>query len=150
MPHQPSGGSSQMHLSHLSTSLHRSTRQSEDTHLPNHLAHLHPPLRCPCVCMLNRFSRVRLFATPWTVACQAPLSVEFSRQEYWSGLSCPSPGNLPDPGIEPVSLTSPALAGGFFTISATWEDPLKCPGFLYALMSKCTVWAPGGSQGIRQ
>ena len=100
--------------------------------------------------MVSRFSHVRLFATPWTVACQAPLSVEFSRQEYWSGLSCPSPGNLPDPGIEPVSLTSPALAGGFFTISAAWEDPLKCPGFLYALISKCTVWAPGGSQGIRQ
>ena len=52
---------------------------------------------------------------PWTVACQ-PLSVEFSRQEYWSGLSFPSPGDLPDPGIKP---TSPALAGGFFTSSAT-------------------------------
>ena len=71
--------------------------------------------------MLNRFSRVQLFATPWAVARQAPLSVEFSGQEYWSGLPCPPPGNLPDPGIEPVSLTSPALAGGFFTISATWE-----------------------------
>ena len=42
-------------------------------------------------------------ATPWTVACQAPLSMGFSRQEYWSGLSCPSPGDLPDPGIEPAS-----------------------------------------------
>ena len=56
-----------------------------------------------------------------TVAHQAPLSMGFSRQEYWSGLPCPSPGDLPDPGIEPVSLTSPALAGGFFTTSTTWE-----------------------------
>ena len=61
--------------------------------------------------------------TPWTVACQAPLSVGFSRQEYWSGLPCPSPGDLPDPGIELVSLVSPALAGGFFTTSAIWEAP---------------------------
>ena len=49
----------------------------------------------------------------------------FSRQEYWSGLPCPSPGDFPNPGIEPVSLRSPALAGGFFTTSATWEAPVK-------------------------
>ena len=48
--------------------------------------------------------------------------IEFSKQEYWSRLPCPSPGDLPDPGIEPVSLMSPALAGRFFTTSATWED----------------------------
>ena len=59
-------------------------------------------------------SRVQLFATLWSVAGQAPLSMRFSRQEYWSGLPFPSPGNLPKPGIE---LTSPALAGGFFTAS---------------------------------
>ena len=59
--------------------------------------------------------------TLWTVACQAPLSMRFFRQEYWSGLPCPPPGDLPDPGIEPASLMSSALAGGFFTISATWE-----------------------------
>ena len=47
----------------------------------------------------------------------------FSRQEYWSGLLFPSPGDLPDPGIKPASLTSPAFAGGFFTITATWEAP---------------------------
>ena len=52
---------------------------------------------------------------------QAPLSMGFSRQEYWSGLPCPPPGDLPDPGIEPTSLMSPALAGGFFTNSATWK-----------------------------
>ena len=65
--------------------------------------------------MLSRYSRVCLFATPWTLARQAPLLMGFSRQEYWSGLPCPPPGDLPDPGIEPASLTSPALAGGFFT-----------------------------------
>jgi len=58
--------------------------------------------------------------TPWTVACKAPLSMEFSRQNYWSGLPFPSPGDLPDPGIEPVS---PALAGGFFSIE-TLGKPL--------------------------
>ena len=66
-------------------------------------------------------SRVQLFATLWTIAHQAPLFVGFSRQEYWSGLPCPPPGDLPDPGIEPTSLTSPALAGRFFTTSSTWE-----------------------------
>ena len=57
----------------------------------------------------------------WTVAHQAPLSMGFSRQEYWSGLSCPPPGDLPQPGIKPVSLMSPALADGFFNTSAVWE-----------------------------
>ena len=70
---------------------------------------------------LSRFHHVQLFVTPWTIACQAPLSMGFSRQEHWSGFPCPSPGDLPDPGIKPSSLTSPALAGGFFTSSATWE-----------------------------
>ena len=76
-------------------------------------------------CMLSHFSHVQFFATPWTVACQAPLPMGFSRQECWSGLPCLLPGDLPDPGIEPASLMSPALAGGFFTISATWEAPLR-------------------------
>ena len=53
--------------------------------------------------------------TPWTVAHQAPLSIGSSRQEYWSGLPCPPPGDLPDPGMEPTYLTYPTLAGGFFT-----------------------------------
>ena len=61
------------------------------------------------------------FATPWTVAHQAPLSVEFSQQEYWSGLPFPISGDHPDPGIEPVSLACPALAGKSFTSSAAWE-----------------------------
>ena len=59
--------------------------------------------------------------TLWTVARQAPLSMGFSRQGSQSGLAFPSAGDLPDPGIEPVSLTSPALAGGLFITSAAWE-----------------------------
>ena len=62
-----------------------------------------------CVCMLSHFSRVRLFATLWTVACQAPLSMGFSRREYWSGLPFPSPGDLPNPGNEPMSSVAAAL-----------------------------------------
>ena len=60
--------------------------------------------------------------TPSTEAHQVPLSNGFSRQEYWNGLPCPSPRDLPDPGIEPASLMSLALAGRFFTTSATWES----------------------------
>ena len=67
-------------------------------------------------------SCVRLFVT-LSVAHQAPVSVEFFRQEYWSGLLCLPQKDLPDPGIEPTSLISPALAGGFFTTSATQEAP---------------------------
>ena len=69
-------------------------------------------------CVPAYSSRVWFFVIPWTVAHQAPLSMGFSKQEYWSGLSCPPPGDLPDPGIEPAS---PALAGGFFTSWATGE-----------------------------
>ena len=71
--------------------------------------------------MLSHFSRVQLLVTPWTVAHQTPLSLGFSRQGYWSGLPCLPPGDLPNPGTEPTSLLSPALAGRFFTTSATWE-----------------------------
>ena len=59
------------------------------------------------------FSRVQLFVSPWTIAHQAPLSVGFSREEFWSELPCPPPGDLPDPEIKPTSLGSPALAGRF-------------------------------------
>ena len=85
---------------------------------------------CVCVCVHARahmhthacvLNYVWLFRTPWTVVCQAPLSREFSRQEYWSGSPFPAPGDLPNPGIEPKSLVFPALAGGFFTTCATWE-----------------------------
>ena len=67
------------------------------------------------------FSPAWLCETPWTVGHQAPLCMGFPKQEYWSGLPCPSPGDLPDPGIKPSSLTSPAFAGRFFTSSTTWE-----------------------------
>ena len=70
---------------------------------------------------LSHFSHVQLFVTLWTIVQQNPLSMEFSRQEYLSELPCPLPEDLPYPGIEPMSLMSPALAGGFFTTSATWE-----------------------------
>ena len=74
--------------------------------------------------LLSHFSHVQLCAaTLWTVAHQVPLSMGFSRQEYWSGLPCPSPGDLPNPGIQPTSFMSPALAGRFFTTNATWEAP---------------------------
>ena len=78
-----------------------------------------------CVCAL---SHVRLFATLCTEARQAPLSMEFSRQNYWSGLPCPTPEDLPDPEVETVSLVSPASVARFFTISATWEAPEASEG----------------------
>ena len=69
--------------------------------------------------MSSQFSLIRLFTTLWTTACQAPLFIGFSRQEYWSGLPFLSPEDLPNPGIKPSFLMSPALAGMFFTTSAT-------------------------------
>ena len=85
-------------------------------------------------CALNHFSHVQLFETLWTVSHQARLSMGFSRQEYWNGLPCPPPGYLPDPGIKPMSLISPALAGGFFTTSTTWEVPC-----IYVCKYICTI-----------
>ena len=73
------------------------------------------------MCTLSRFSHIQLFATLCTVTHQAPLFMGFSRQKYWSGLPCPPPGDLPDPGIKCASMKSPALAVGFFTTSTTWE-----------------------------
>ena len=71
--------------------------------------------------VLSCFNRVWLFVTLWTVACQAPLSMAFFRQEYCRQLPCPPPGDLLDLGIEPMSLKSRALGGGFFTTNATWK-----------------------------
>ena len=73
------------------------------------------------VCVLSCFSCLQICVTLWTIACPALLSMGFSRQGYWSELTCLPPGDLPNPGIEPASLISPALTGGFFTTSATWE-----------------------------
>ena len=74
-----------------------------------------------CVHILSCFRRVQLSETIWTVAHQVPLSMGFSRQEYWSGLPCPPAGDLSNPGIKPMSFMSPALAGRFFATSSTWE-----------------------------
>ena len=85
------------------------------------------------VCMLSSFNLVQLFATPGTVGPLAPLSMEFSKQECWQGLPCPPQWDLWDSGIKPTTLTSPALAAGFFTTSATWEAHLCtyiCTDFL--------------------
>ena len=69
-------------------------------------------------------SHAQLWATPGTAARQAPLSMAFSRQKYWSGLPCPPPGDLPEPGVKPTSLTSPAQAGRLFTTITTGEVPI--------------------------
>ena len=79
-------------------------------------------------CVLSRFSHVQLFVTPWTTAHQAPLSMEFSRQEYWSRLQLPTPGDLPDPGLKPASS---ALAGRFFT-----TEPPEKPFHLMRIQQK--------------
>ena len=73
--------------------------------------------------MPSCFSCVWLFETQRTITHQAPQDVGFPREEYWSGLPCPPPGDLPDSGTEPAYLMSPALADGFFTTSTTWEAP---------------------------
>ena len=88
-----------------------------------------------CLCVLSCFSRVWLYVTLWTVAHQAPLSIGFSRQEYWSGLPFPPPGNLPNPGIEPTSLASLALTGRFFTTNVTWKasSPLLLVSYLFLI-----------------
>ena len=87
--------------------------------------------------MLRHSSHVQLFVTIWTIAHQVPLSVGFSRQEYRSRLPFPSPGYLPDPGIEPGP---PALADGFFTTSATWEAPKT--SYKRANLSKKRTFVP--------
>ena len=98
-------------------------------------------MRLQEACMLSHFSHVWLFVTPWTAACQAPLSMGFSRQGYWSGLPCPPPEALPDPVMEPSSLTSPALAGGFFTTSTTWEAQSCRPQLRWRLKALRTTFA---------
>ena len=79
-------------------------------------------------------SCVWFFVTPWTVAHQAPLSMESSRQEYWSGLPHPTPGDIPNSGMEPVSLASPTLVGIFFTTMS----PGKPPNYVHYLLA---IWA---------
>ena len=98
-----------------------------------------PPTSCLCVCVYaSTLSCVQLFKTPWTIAYWAPLSMESSRQEYWGGLPYPTPGYLPDPGIEPASLVSPSLAGGFFATG----PPGKQVKYFHKVVkfSLCCVW----------
>ena len=82
------------------------------------------------MCVLSRFSHVWVFETLWTVAHQAPLSMRYFRQEYWSGLPCPPPGDLSNPGRKPISLESPALGNGFFTTNTTWGAPQQDQGYV--------------------
>ena len=77
-----------------------------------------------CAFVLSHFSGVRLFVTLWTVAHQAPLSMKFSRKEYWSGLPFPSPGNLPDPGTDPMSPAIPALQADSLPL-CHWGSPAR-------------------------
>ena len=93
------------------------------------------PLSCTCV-----HSHVWLFATPETVARQAPLSMGFSRQEYWSGLPFTSPGDLSNPGIEPASLASPALAGRCFTTAQPGKYWLLNANYLFKYL-QIHIWA---------
>ena len=86
---------------------------------------------CSYICFyvyVQSLSHIRLLSTPWTVARQAPLSMKFSRQEYWNGLPFPSPGDVPDPGIEPVS---PGLAGRFFTIEPSGKPGHRVSSYYY-------------------
>ena len=89
--------------------------------------------------MLNCFSRVRLFATTWTVAHQAPLSMGFSRQESWSGVPCPSPRGLTHPGIESVSLTSPTLQAGSLQRSPPRRRAVGILGFVERVLWEITM-----------
>ena len=98
--------------------------------------------------MLSCFSRVWLFVTLWIIARQASLFVGFSRWEYWSGLPCSPPGELPDPGIKPVSVTSPVLSGMYFTTSVAWEAHVCISIYInlkYFLEYSCFLGFLGGS-----
>ena len=97
-------------------------------------------LKPACVCAQS-LSRVRLFVTLWTVAHQAPLSMGFPRQECWSGLPFPSPGDLPDSGMEPASPLAPTLAGGFFTLSHL-GSPTKAQDPAEGLNADMGCWLP--------
>ena len=96
---------------------------------------------CMLMGMLSHFSRVWLIAILWIERLQAPLSMGFSRQEYWSELPCPPPGNLHDPWIEPTSFTFPALGRGFFATGATWEAHIldSNPFWIYALQISSAI-----------
>ena len=100
-------------MSSIQKLLARKQQCGRVSHLFSNLNYSHQVVLLLCACVA--LSHVLLFATPWTVACQDPLSMGFSRQEYWSGLPFPPPGSLPDPGIKSAYPAPPALASKFFT-----------------------------------
>ena len=102
---------------HMCSVQFSSVAQSCPTLQPHEQQHARLPCPSPTL------SCVQFFATSWSIAHQTPLSVEFPRQEYWNGLPCPLPENLPNPGIEPTFLVYPGLAGGFFTTTAPPGKP---------------------------
>ena len=89
-----------------------------------------------CACVLSCFSHVQLFVTLWTVALQAPLSVGFSGQEHCSGLPCPPPEDLPDPGIKPGSLAAPVSQADSLLLSHQESPPSLCSSLFWASTSK--------------
>ena len=96
------------------------------------------------LCVLSRFSHVRLFATLWTVACQATVSMGFSRQEYWSGLPCPPPGYLPDPGIEPKSFMYPYWQEGSLPLAPPGKPLTYYNSVQLQLYVRVDYNSPGG------
>ena len=116
--------------------LRQPPEQCPETTIPKNFSSAKITLGCA---VLSHFSCAQLFTTLQAVACQATLSMGFPRHEHWSGLPCPPPGDLPDPGIKPESFTSPAVGGRFFTTGTTWEAPphthRKSKGWL--LPSEC-------------
>ena len=112
----------------------------------DYVKHRHFLLSAKHVVFVQSLSRVRLFASPWSIAHQAPLSMGFPRQEYWSGFPFPSPGDLPHPGIKPMS---PALAGGFFTIepSTHTQSSMGTPQSTMALAGPVIVLLRTGESG---
>ena len=90
-----------------------------------------------CSCLVAKLCPT--LVTPSTVLCQAPLSMEFSRQEHWSGVPFPTPGDLPDPGIKHVSLASPAMAGRFFTTVPTGKPRDFLAPSLISVISLCVL-----------
>ena len=135
---QPEGGLTAQELHNSSASPLRSERAMGVKTWPTKRMDLHhfkevPVKRCGqeisktyvFCCVL---SHVQLFLTPWTIAHLAPLSMEFSRQEYWSGFPFPSPGDFPNTGVKPTSPVSPDLADRFFTIASPGKPPSKTSG----------------------
>ena len=92
------------------------------------------------VLLLSCFSHVQLFVTPWIVACQAPLSMGFSQQEYWSRLPCPPPGHLPDPGIKPTSPVSPALQVDFLPAEPIGETQVCVCVYVCVCVCVCVYY----------